>query len=60
MTCTITAVADLDVSLMSEQEYIAYQRCLDDQLTDRYYSRGLTPPGMTPMPTTLTDLQPPF
>lgn len=60
MTPTITTVEHLDVSLMSEQEYIAYQRGLEDQLIERYYSRDLTPPGMTPMPRALADLQPPF
>lgn len=61
MTPTITTVAHPDVSLMSDEDYLAYQRALDDQLAERYYSRDLTPPGMTPMPiTTLADLQPPF
>jgi hypothetical protein len=30
MTPTITTLADLDVSLMSELEYVAYQRGLED------------------------------
>ncbi len=45
---------------MSDAEYDAYQRGLDDELTDLYYSHGLTPPGMTPMPTALAELEPPF
>jgi hypothetical protein len=60
MTPMITTIADLDVSLMSEQEYLAYQRGLEDQLIERYYSRDLTPPGMTSPPNALADLQPPF
>ncbi|MGH3718709.1 MAG: hypothetical protein ACRDRI_07685 [Pseudonocardiaceae bacterium] len=47
-------------SLMSDQDYLAYQRDLDDQLTERYYARGLTPPVMTPLPSTLAELEPPF
>ncbi|MGH3527215.1 MAG: hypothetical protein ACRDQG_02080 [Pseudonocardiaceae bacterium] len=50
----------VDFSLMSDQDYVAYQRGRDDQLTERYYARGLTPPGMTPLPSTLTELEPPF
>lgn len=60
MTPMITTLADLDVSLMSEQEYLAYQRGLEDQLVERYYARDLTPPGMTSLPRALADLQPPF
>jgi hypothetical protein len=60
MTPTITTLADLDVSLMSELEYVAYQRGLEDQLIERYYARGLPAPGMTSLPSALADLQPPF
>ncbi|MGH3769418.1 MAG: hypothetical protein ACRDTX_30440 [Pseudonocardiaceae bacterium] len=49
----------VDLSLMSDQDYLVYQRGLDDELTE-YYVRGLTPPGMTPLPSTLTELEPPF
>lgn len=49
-----------DVSLMSDQDYLAYQRDLDDELTERYYALGLTPPGMTPMSSILAELEPPF
>lgn len=45
---------------MSDQGYAAYQRGLDDELTERYYARGLTPPGMTPPPSTVAGLEPPF
>ncbi|MGH3778371.1 MAG: hypothetical protein ACRDRR_21955 [Pseudonocardiaceae bacterium] len=50
----------VDLSLMSDEDYVAYQRGLDDELTERYYARGLTPPGMTPLPSTLAQLEPPF
>jgi hypothetical protein len=60
MTCTSTTVEHVDdISLMSEEEYATYLGRLDDELIERYYSRGLTP-EMTPMPTVLTDLTPPF
>lgn len=60
MTPTITTLADPDVSLMSELEYVAYQRGLEDQLIERYYARDLPAPGMTSLPSALADLQPPF
>jgi hypothetical protein len=59
MTCTTTACHHLD-DLMSDEEYVAYQRGIDDELIDLYYSRGLTPPGMAPMPIILAELEPPF
>lgn len=60
MTCTTTARRHLDdFSLMSDEEYVAYQRGLEDEL-DLYYSHGLTPPWVTPMPTVLAELEPPF
>ncbi|MGH3781153.1 MAG: hypothetical protein ACRDR6_28460 [Pseudonocardiaceae bacterium] len=49
----------VDLSMMSDQDYVAYQRGLDDELIERYYARGLTPP-MTPLPSTLAELEPPF
>ncbi|MGH3856559.1 MAG: hypothetical protein ACRDR6_24335 [Pseudonocardiaceae bacterium] len=49
----------VDFSLMSDQDYVAYQRGLDDELIDRYYARGLTPP-MTPLSSVLAELDPPF
>ena len=49
----------VDLSLMSDQDYLAYQRNLDDELSE-YYLRRLTPPGMTALPSTLTELEPPF
>jgi hypothetical protein len=27
---------------MSDQQYLTYQRCFDDELIERYYSHGLT------------------
>ncbi|MFN2496156.1 MAG: hypothetical protein ABR608_09665 [Pseudonocardiaceae bacterium] len=61
MTCTTTACHHLDdFSLMSDQEYVAYQRGLEDELIDLYYSHGLSPPWVTPMPTVLAELEPPF
>ncbi|MGH3822133.1 MAG: hypothetical protein ACRDRA_04730 [Pseudonocardiaceae bacterium] len=56
---TSTHLHPVDLSLMSDQEYLAYQRGLDDELTE-YYVRGLTPPGMTPLLSTLTEFEPPF
>ena len=49
----------VDLSLMSDQDFLAYQRGLDDGLSE-YYVRGLTPPGMTALPSTRTELEPPF
>ncbi|MGH3777004.1 MAG: hypothetical protein ACRDRR_14965 [Pseudonocardiaceae bacterium] len=61
MTCTTTACHHLDdFSLMSDQEYVAYQRGLEDELIDLYYSHGLTPPWVTSMPTVLAELKPLF
>lgn len=61
MTPTIVTVAHPDdISLMSDEQYIAYQRGLEDQLIERYYARNLTPPGMTSMPAVLATLDPPF
>lgn len=57
---TSTHQQPMDFSLMSDQGYAAYQRRLDDELTERYYARGLTPPGMTPPPSTVAGLEPPF
>jgi hypothetical protein len=50
----------VDLSLMSDQGYVAYQRGLDDELSERYYALGLTPLDMTPLPSTLAELVPPF
>lgn len=44
---------------MSDEQYVAYQRLLDDELTG-YYRRGITPPGMTPTPSAVAELEPPF
>ncbi|MGH3844826.1 MAG: hypothetical protein ACRDS0_25820 [Pseudonocardiaceae bacterium] len=55
----LTSATEHHLSLMSDQDYLAYQRGFDDELTE-YYVRGLTPPGMTPLPSTLTELEPPF
>jgi hypothetical protein len=61
MTYTSTVIKHFDeISLMSEEEYVAYLSLLDDELNERYYSQGLTPPGMTPMPAAFVDLTPPF
>jgi hypothetical protein len=57
---TVIEHFDDDTSLMSDEEYDAYLSRLDDELNECYYSRGLTPPGMTPMPAHLADLTPPF
>jgi hypothetical protein len=48
------------LSSLSDQDYLAYWQGLDDELAERYYARGLTPPGMTPLPSGLTELAPPF
>ena len=50
----------VDLSVMSDQDYLAYQRGLEDELAKRYYARGLIPPGMTPLPSTVAALVPPF
>ena len=56
---TSTHQHSVDLSLMSDQDYLIYQRDLDYGLSE-YYLRGLTPPGMTALPSTLTELEPPF
>jgi hypothetical protein len=48
------------ISWMSDEQYVTYQRRIDDELTKRFYSQGLIPPAMTPMPSTLAELEPPF
>lgn len=63
MTFPTTAYQHPDqdvISWMSDEQYLAYQRCFDDELIERYYSQGLTPPGMTPMPSAVAGLEPPF
>jgi hypothetical protein len=62
MTLLIPAIEHPDqdpLSWMSDEQYVAYQRLLDDELTGRY-RRGITPPGMTPIPSTVSELEPPF
>lgn len=49
-----------ELSLLSDQDYLDYWRGLEDELTERYYARGLTPPGGAPLPSSLTALTPPF
>ncbi len=49
----------VDFSWMSDEDYVAYLRGLDDELIERYYARGLTPP-MTPLSSALAELEPPF
>ena len=48
-----------DFSLMSDEDYVAYLRGLDDELTERYYARGLTPP-LTTLSSALAELAPPL
>jgi hypothetical protein len=60
---TVLASAHLNpvnLSLMSDQDYVVYQRGLDDELSERYYAQGLTPLGMTPLLSTVAVLVPPF
>ena len=57
---TITHQHPGELSLLSDQDYLAYWRGLEDELTERYHARGLTSPGMTPLPSSLTALAPPF
>lgn len=50
----------VEPSLLCDHDYLAYWRARDDELTERYYTRGLTPPGMSPLPSTPLALVPPF
>jgi hypothetical protein len=45
---------------MSDEQYVTYQRRIDDELTNCFYSQGLIPPALTPMPSTVAELEPPF
>ena len=45
---------------MSDEQYVTYQRRIDDELTTCFYSQGLIPPALTPMSSTVAELEPLF
>jgi hypothetical protein len=42
---------------MSDEQYVTYQRRVDESSPNRFYSQVLMPTAMTPMPSTVTELE---
>ena len=48
------------LSWMSDEQYVTHQRRVDEEISKRFYDHGLVPPGVTPMPSAVARLEPPF